>query len=271
MRALLALLLLAFAAPAGAWGDKGHRIIGELAQRQLQPAALAQVQRLLAGEPEPTLAGVANWADDLRKHDAVRGKATAAWHYINFPRSGCAYVPARDCPDGQCVIAAIHRQFLVLADATRPDHERAEALKFLVHLVGDAHQPLHAAFGDDWGGNKHQLQYAGEGWNLHSAWDSLILRQRGLEAHAYADWLQAQAPLPADPTRRSDRPAVDWALESCAIAQSPGFYPPVGNLAPAYLQAQQPVAELRLRQAAQRLAGLLDLALANPAMTKATP
>jgi hypothetical protein len=265
------LALLATPWPAAAWGIKAHRIVADLAERDLRPEARAQVQALLAGEPDPTLPGIANWADELRENDPVRGKATARWHYINFPREACEYVPARDCADGQCVVGAINRQFLVLADTARPVAERREALKFLVHFVGDVHQPLHAANGDDLGGNLHQLQIDGEGWNLHGVWDRLVVAQRGLEPPAYADWLRAQPPLPYDSTRRSDRPAVDWAIESCRIARSEGFYPPKGNLQPGYLARQQPVADLRMRQAGQRLADMLNFALAPARRVVAEP
>jgi hypothetical protein len=268
---VLAAALLCLPPPAAAWGARAHQVVAELAARQLRPQARAEVARLLAGEPDPTLAGVANWADDLREHDAERGPATTRWHFVNFPRGRCDYVPPRDCPDGRCLVAAINRQFLALADTTRPDRERAEALKFLVHLVGDAHQPLHAGLADDLGGNRYQLSYAGEGWNLHSVWDALLPKRRGLEPAAYADFLAAQPPLPADPARRSDRPAVEWVLESCRLAQAPGFYPQGHVLEDAYLEAQLPVAELRLRLAGQRLADMLNFALARPATAQATP
>src|SRR3546814_4927294 len=88
-----------------------HRLVGELAQRHLTPAADAEVARLLAGEKDPTLAGVAAWADTLRNEDPPRFKATSKWHYVNTaPDGGCRYVPARDCPDGNCVVGAIEKR-----------------------------------------------------------------------------------------------------------------------------------------------------------------
>src|SRR3954453_14838129 len=100
MRRPLLLVFLSLLHPAAlAWSNLGHRLVGELAQRHLTPAANAQVAELLAGEPEPSLAGVASWADDLRRSDAEAFKRTASWHYINFPVGTCAYQPKRDCPD----------------------------------------------------------------------------------------------------------------------------------------------------------------------------
>ena len=255
---LLALLVGPF--PALAWGPQGHQIVGMLAERQLRPAAQAEVARLLWSEPVPTLAGVANWADDVRATESGPVR-TARLHFINF-KDGCTYMPPRDCPDGQCVVAAINRNFLALADRKRPDSERRDALKFLVHFVGDVHQPLHASPLDDRGGNDFQLSYRGQGSNLHAAWDGLILQQAGLPAAAYADRLSSQSPLPADPTRRSDRPAVDWAVESCRLVQDKTMYPPKHLIDDAYLKANRALVEQRLRQAGARLADLINYALA---------
>src|SRR3546814_2801203 len=102
-----------------------HRLVGELAQRHLTPAADAEVARLLAGEKDPTLAGVAAWADTLRNEDPPRFKATSKWHYVNTaPDGGCRYVPARDCPDGNCVVGAIEKQLAILSDQGQPVEAR---------------------------------------------------------------------------------------------------------------------------------------------------
>jgi nuclease S1 len=250
-----------------AWSANGHRTIALLAQERLSPAARAEVDRLLAAEPAPTLAGVSTWADELRDTDQAKSELTSTWHYMNFPRGDCSYVPPRDCPDGKCVIAAINRQFLILSDPARPDAERTDALKFLVHFVGDVHQPMHAGFADDRGGNDYQVSYQGKGTNLHATWDRLIMNTRKLEPADYARLLDAQPALPRDPTRSSDRPAVDWALESCRISHGPGIYPTNHLMTDEYLLAHRPIEELRLRQAGQRLADMLNFAL-KPAATR---
>jgi hypothetical protein len=263
--ALLASLL--GAGPAAAWGEKGHRIVGDLAQRRLTAPARAEIARLLAGEPEATLAGVAYWADDLRKHDAVRGPLTERWHFVNLP-DGCGFDAARDCPDGNCVIAAIPAQYAVLADRSQPDAARREALKFLVHLVADVHQPLHAGHRRDLGGNRFQVQLEDEGTNLHKVWDVHLLRVRKGDAAAQADALAAPA-SPAEATAGlADVPR--WAAESCALVESPGFYPQrPGTLPDGYLAQHLAVAERRLRQAGERLADLLNRALAPTDAQKA--
>src|SRR3546814_2521909 len=114
-----------------------------LAQRHLTPAADAEVARLLAGETDPTLAGVAAWADTLRNEDPPRFKATSTWHYVNpAPDGGCRYVPARHCPDGNCVVGAIEKPLATLSDQGPPVEARRDALQFVVPFVGAVHHPL---------------------------------------------------------------------------------------------------------------------------------
>jgi len=256
--------LLAASVPVLAWGPQGHQTVAELADRQLRPAAQAEVARLLAGEPTPTLAGVANWADEVRARESGASR-TGQWHYVNFKAGDCSYLPVRDCPEGNCVIAAINRNFLALADRARPDAERRDALKFLVHFVADVHQPLHASPIDDKGGNEFQVSYRGEGSNLHKVWDSLILKHGARSPADYAAALNRRPPLPADPTRQSDRPAVDWAVESCLLVEDGGIYPPGHVISDDYLNAHRAQVELRLRQAGSRLADMLNFALAPTA------
>jgi len=276
---LLGLCLFAVIPVAWAWGALGHRMVGELAERHLDPKAKAEVARLLAGEPDPTLAGVANWADDLRNTDPDRFKATSRWHYINAEGGGCGFDEARDCPDGNCVVSAIERQRAILADRSQPLAARRDALKFIVHFVGDAHQPMHAGDRDDAGGNRFQVSlrtpiepeaYARKdyvdgvmGTNLHSIWDYYILGSRGLKLGAYSDRLD-KLPWPSFPApSKYDVMPLAWAGESCRLIDARGLYPPEDNHAMdhAYLDAMRPLAEQRVRQAAWRLAQLLNQTL----------
>ena len=261
-RYLLLPLLLCIALPALGWKRDGHRIVAELAQRELRPPVRAEIDRLLVGEAEPTLPGVSSWADSLRIADPKDPRSD--WHYVNFRSGDCDYVPARDCPGGNCVIGAINRQFLVLSDRSRPDAERRDALKYLVHFVGDVHQPMHSSPRKDKGGNDVQVNLDGRGTNLHAVWDSDLVASRGLAPEAYATEL-ARSPLPADPTGASTRPAVEWALESCRLVRDGGLYPEGHKIDARYLDAHRGQAEAQLRLAGHRLAGLLNYALDPPA------
>lgn len=272
-RTLSVLLLLAASGQALGWSKQGHQLVGELAQRELSPAAQAEVSRLLAGEPDPTLAGVSVWADQIRAESRGAGNAlgtlSSRWHYVNFPAEGCQYVAARDCPGGDCVVGAINAQAAILADRSRSDEDRRNALKFVVHFVGDAHQPMHAGFARDRGGNNFQVNYRGralpegQGTNLHGVWDYWLLQSAGLDNAAYVARLR-QSPLPADPTRDALNPALEWTLESCRLIASEQIYPPKRrrNLTDAYLDLHRPTAERRVRQAGDRLARLINAALA---------
>ena len=273
-RTCILLLLLACSPLAMAWGAPGHRLVGELAQRHLRPQTRAQVDALLAGEPEPTLAGVSTWADGLRYADPDRFHATARWHYVDIADASCRYDPARDCPDGACVVGAIQAQRAILADAGQTMPARRDALKFLVHLVADVHQPLHAGGHGDKGGNRFQVSLRTDhvpppslrgryvdgvlGTNLHAIWDYDVLASAGLDQRAYAERLAA-APWP--PVAATNANPSVWAGESCLLVDARALYPSGHAMDGRYLVAQRPLAELRIRQAAYRLAALIDAAL----------
>ncbi len=273
-RYVFALVLVIASPGAMGWGALGHRLVGNLAERHLQPSTERAVRDLLAGEPEPTLAGVANWADSLRANDPDRFRQTSRWHYVNLPGNSCRYDMARDCADGQCVVEAIKTQRMILSDRSQPLEARRDALKFLVHLVGDVHQPLHAGNHDDKGGNKYQVSlrtdiapetYARNrygigvmGTNLHAVWDYYILASANLTEAQYANRL-AGIPWPSPATAMGD-PAA-WASESCGVVDAHALYPSVHAMDRSYLDAQRPLAEQRIRLAAYRLGRLLDDAL----------
>jgi hypothetical protein len=248
---------------ARAWGEPGHRLVAALAEAQLRPAARAEAARLLAGESEPGLAGVANWADDVRDEPRPGLRSTKRWHFVNFGSTDCLYAPARDCPGGDCVVAAIERERAVLADARQPDAARAEALKFLVHLVADVHQPLHATPIPDRGGNEFQVSWHGKGRNLHDVWDSLVLyramQRAGVDEAGYLSALRAHDVLHLEPglRRRPER----WAEASCRRVLAAGFYPPSHKLGDDYLDAHRAQVDEQLRLAGANLADMLNFAL----------
>jgi hypothetical protein len=242
----------AFAPPsASAWGREGHEIIAELAERQLTSDAKAELHRLLALEPELTLAAASTWAD------THRSSTTGPWHYVNFPRDSCRYQEARDCPGGQCVVGAIERQTKVLSSSAI-DEERLKALKYLIHFVADVHQPLHAGYADDKGGNTFQLQAFGRGTNLHALWDTGLIENRaggpqGLRIELVAELKSNGSSRPLEP--------VQWAEESCRVVQRDGFYPGTHKMGVEYPQTQDATLRLRLLAASRRLAAVLNDAL----------
>lgn len=263
-RLLVALFACVLVGPVQAWGPLGHAIVADLAQRHLDAGALAQVQRLLAADHADSLAAIASWPDQIQNDpvQAALWKQTRSQHYVNLQGPGCDYVPPRDCRADQCVIGALAHYVTVLGDRTQGDAVRGEALKFVVHFVGDVHQPLHAGYRDDRGGNTYQVQFDGAGSNLHRVWDSGLLNRRALAAPAYARLLDARGPvrLPA-PIAPHGEVYAQWARESCLLTAQPGFYPPGHAIDQTYVDVELPVAELRLREAGQRLATVLNAAL----------
>jgi nuclease S1 len=251
--ATVLLTCVAFLPPnANAWGSEGHHVIAEVAETQLTAAARAEVSRLLALDPGSTLASISTWADE------TRSPSTAAWHYVNLPRDGgCKYEAERSCVAGACVVGAIERQAAVLA-SNAPDEARLKALKYVVHFVADVHQPLHAGFADDRGGNTFQLQAFGRGTNLHALWDSGLIAQ----------WPGGESALRA--AVGGEKSAVDtgfvpgrWAEESCRVVSTDGFYPSRHKLDDAYAQRWDATLVERMASAARRLAAVLNQSLAN--------
>lgn len=257
MRIFLSLCVLAIGMPAHAWSAFGHRLVGELAERQLSETARLQIADLLQDEANPTLAGIATWADEVREQPAY--KFSASFHYVNIRDADCVYAAARDCADGKCVVGAIGRYMRELGDTSLPRRQRAQALKFVVHFIGDAHQPLHAGNRSDRGGNDFQINLEGRGTNLHSVWDRSILEGAKLDLPRYAERLDAQR---RDATTLAGGTAQDWAMESCSLLAARSIYPSKpGTLDPAYPDAMRPLVEERIVLASRRLAQVLERSL----------
>lgn len=249
---MLGCVLIAVPPSVLAWGPLGHRVVAQLAQKGLTPAAQAQVDRLLVVTGARRLADIATWPDDLRDLDPELYKRTAKLHYVNFHSRDCLYDPPRDCARDRCAVWAIGHYAAILGDRSRGDAERAQALSFVVHFVADVHQPLHASYRDDKGGNDFQVRWHGRGSNLHRVWDSTLLNAAGMSYQALANRLAADArAVPqGDPAQ--------WAQESCRVVRDDGVYPAARTIDAAYAQRETPIAEERLREAGARLTVLLD-------------
>jgi hypothetical protein len=263
-RLLGALAALAFACPAFAFGPRGHEVVAEIASRQLSPAARAEVERLLGDRASNAMRQWSGWPDDVREWPGYG--STASLHYLNFPVNQCTYVPRRDCRNGKCVVAALERFIATAADRTQPDARRADALKWVIHLVADVHMPLHAGWGHDRGGNDVQVQFRGQGMNLHKLWDSGLINTRRLRAVPYSDELLAR-PRQAFDTGWRAGSATRWAEESCRIVRDGAIYPEHPRIDGGYLDRNRPVVERRLLEAGTRLAAVLNTTL-DPAAAR---
>lgn len=255
-RAILVVILLSFAVPAHGWGKDGHQIVALIAYEHLTPAARSGVEELLGGSARESLERWAPYADKLR---SLPGYGRAGdLHYVNFPPGDCHFNAARDCPNGHCVVAAI----LNYSESLRTSRDRATrvlALQMLLHLVGDAHQPLHAGSATDKGGNLIQIRYGGHGTNLHQFWDSGLLLTAHQTPAVYAAQIRNDGLATAD-TRWSPSAPAHWSEESCAIVAR-GIYPTSRTIDADYVRRERPVAEARLHLAGMRLANLLNTLL----------
>ncbi|AEG49670.1 S1/P1 nuclease [Sphingobium chlorophenolicum L-1] len=247
---LFALPLLA-ATPVQAWGPVGHRITGAIADRNLSGAARAQVQMLLGVED---LAEAATWPDDMKSDPAEFWRKTASpWHYVTVGE-GDHYSPS-DAPKEGDAITALKRFTATLRDARASVEDRRLALRFVVHILGDLHQPLHAGGGGDRGGNDVKVTFFGQATNLHSVWDSGLIEQRALSYSEHAAWL-SRSIAPRDTIDWSASGPATWLRESIALRKT--IYPADPDLSWDYVYRHRAELDDRLRRGGVRIAAYLN-------------
>jgi hypothetical protein len=241
---------------AQGWGAAGHAVIAEIAQRRLAPDVLRKVKRLLGGEV--SLASIAGWADQ----GALLRPNTVNWHFVNIPYGAKGYEPARDCkqtPRGDCVINAIQRAQSVLSDKSIHKQTRAEALMYLVHFVGDVHQPLHCVDRNDAGGSKLTVTFFDTRMSLHAVWDYGIIDRRTFDWGEHVRQLE-QSWFPGKDIRALARgEPTDWAWEAHLVAVDVAYVVPEDlKLAESYYERSLPVVDRQLALAGIRLARLVN-------------
>ena len=249
-----------------AWGTEGHSIIAEIAQRNLTPAARARIAELFPNEA--SAASLAFWADDIR--DTL--DESTNWHFVDIPLSQTNYDENRDCPatpKGDCVIKAIERVKKTLADSSAPVDARREALKFLVHFVGDLHQPLHTVE-NHFGGTTFHVTFfvnvpkkAKVPTTLHWIWDTGLIRASFRGWQSYLDFLEDKW-LPGRNVDELTRgTTVEWVLDAHQIAIDVAFGSTTAGseLDEEYLEKARPHVDRQLAVAGLRLARILNEAL----------
>jgi len=264
----IALVALFGATPidrAHAWGQEGHSIVAELAERRLDLETLRKVRLLLGGV---SMASVANWADDYR----ASHPDSAGWHFVDIPFDQTAYDPSRDCkPEkGDCIIHAITRFRVDVTDCSKSLAERGDAMKFLIHFVGDIHQPLHvetrfSADGtDDQGGNKVIVTFFDQpNVKLHALWDTGLIMHTVFNWGAYVTRLQTGWLNGRDISSLDGGTPIDWAVEAHKYVPMAYDIPATGRLGQTYYDKALPIIDRQLALAALRLARLLKEALRN--------
>jgi hypothetical protein len=269
------LIVVASVSQAWSWGQEGHAIVAEIAQRRLDPATLGKIDALLALEvpsldhPRVALASIAGWADDYRADH----KDTGGWHFVNIPDDRSTYDPDADCKGGNCVIEAIARFRAILADCSKPAPERLQALKFIVHFVGDIHQPLHASDRwdaytgkDDQGGNLVPVTFFGQSTNLHVLWDTGLIMHTVYNWGAYVARLETSWFPGRDLTGLRGGSPIDWAVDAHRLAHDISYdFPDDGVLGVKYFSKASPIVERQLALAGIRLAQVLTDTLSTAA------
>jgi len=241
--------------PSFAWYDKGHRIVGLIAEANLTAEARKRIEEILPGNM--TLADAAIWPD----HEGRGIRDLDSLHYVNIPEDASGYDQERDCPERNCMVEALKWFLAVIADKNAPIIVQRFALVYVVHLVGDMHQPLHAGRAKDRGGVDISVSYRGATTNLHYFWDSnLVDLEPGTDediAKQLTANLTAEERLKwqaGDPTQ--------WTNESLTLVRSHGYnIGPSGELSDDYVEKARPIVRTRLIQAGLRLAWLLNTAL----------
>jgi hypothetical protein len=263
-RYLLACAALAAAlpSPAFAWGKTGHRVVAALADAQLSGLARAHVEELLGVE---SLDEAATWPDDMRSAPGQFWQKTATpWHYVTL--NGVIYDHA---PSEGDALEALNRYRATLQDSNASLADKQLALRFIVHLVGDLHQPLHVGKCCDRGGNDVKVKWFGRDLNLHSVWDSALVDEEQLSFTELAAKLQRHTSN-ADVKAWWDINPRDWISESGQLRET--VYPEPNRKDPkappelsyGYVYKYTPLMEQRLKQAGVRLAAYLNDIYSKP-------
>jgi hypothetical protein len=264
--------------PALAWGKTGHRVVAAIADTQLSGLARAKIEQILG--PGESLDEAANWPDEMRAApDAFWQKQATPWHYVTL--SGPAYDHAP--PEGDALEALERfRRTLENPNASRADKQLA--LRFVIHLVGDLHQPLHVGKCCDHGGNDVKVTWFGKPTNLHSVWDSQLVDEEHLSFSELAAKLERHI-SPQDVVGWWDSNPRDWIAQSAQIRETLYPAPAVSSkgkeanegspglpdLSYTYVYKFTPVMERQLSEGGIRLAAYLNAIFAEPHSLTAKP
>ncbi|WP_279245329.1 S1/P1 nuclease [Candidatus Litorirhabdus singularis] len=244
-------LVLLCTTPALAWGPTGHRVSGNLAEQHLSPAARDGIQQVIGSE---SLARASTWADEMRSNPSNFWQEVAGpWHYVTVP-DGKLYADVGAPQQGDAV-SALARFRNILLDPTSSVAQRQLALRFSIHIIADLHQPFHVGNGLDRGGNKIKVRFEGKTTNLHTVWDSKMikLQEQSVEEwtntlHARFTATQVKAWLNADPQV--------WIAESATLRK--GLYPQQTSIGRGYTDQHDSVMRQRIFQSGVRIAAYLN-------------
>jgi len=241
-----------------AWDPAGHRIVGHIAEMNLEPQVLKTIREDFNIKH---LANVANWADEIKRSDH---KADVL-HYTNIAVGQHMYSQKRDCPQKRCVTEKIKEYEAVLIAPEASQKTRKEAFKFLVHLVADVHQPMHLGNKTDRGGNEIAVYFGSKPTNLHRVWDHDLIVLKGRSQLQFARWLNWSI-TPENKKLWLGGTSDDWSNESRALVLDFGYrlqFSEGRELSQNYISKGQAIVEERLQRAGIRLAEMLNRLFKN--------
>lgn len=231
------------------WGQIGHYVTGEIAERHLTEEAREKVNSILG---DMTMARATVWMDDIRSDS--RYDYTETWHWTTIP-NGLTYEEAEQEESGD-IIWALETLIEELKSGRLSETEEREKLMLVIHMIGDIHQPMHVGTGDDRGGNDVRLQWMGENSNLHRVWDSDIINSLQMSYSELARELDTATALQIEEWQNST--VREWAYESMAYRDRIYNLPDNMRLSYPYRYENSDIVFRRLLQAGIRMAGVLN-------------
>lgn len=210
---LLGIAIIYLPVQTMAWGTNGHRISGQIADSYLTPKARAAIKAILGNE---SIAMTSNWADFIKSDPQY--KYLSSWHYIDFDKEYSYPEMQAFLKQDTAVDAYTKMNFLIgeLKKKNLPKANKLLALRMLIHIVEDVHQPMHTAHTDDKGGNDIKLTWFNNQTNLHSIWDSQLIDFQQLSFTEYVTWINH--PTVAQRAEWQKAPISQWLYESSQIA-----------------------------------------------------
>ena len=253
---IILLLAVTFSGNLFAWGMTGHRVIAQIAEQNLTKKAKKQVNKALEGYP---MAYWSNWADNIKSDETDKWSHTHVWHYVNIPG---------DLPKQQFIEEVknvkqdnVYSEISKLSETIKSKistiEEKRFALYFLIHLVGDLHQPMHVGREADLGGNKINVSWFNTPTNIHSVWDSRLI---DYEKYSYTEYARILNVLTKKEKKNLQKGKLeDWLFETYEIANE--IYATTekdDKLSFKYPYKYKSTVELQMQRAGLRLAALLN-------------
>lgn len=248
---LISVWLLTVSTNGNAYGQNGHRVVGQIAEWHLTPTTKRAVLGLLSGDLLPE---VTTWADEMRSSPDKAWRKRGKWHYISL-ETMADFKP--DAYDGEVkdIYTAIRKSIDVLRNPNAPSQQKEFYLRFLTHLIGDLHMPLHVGRAKDKGGNAIKVKFFGSDMNLHSLWDTHLIENQNLSFTEFATFINTEEKQKVSAMLSTQ--IRDWVGESFELRHDV-YDIKDGDFSYNYVYQHMPTAKQQLLKAGVRLAGVLN-------------